>query len=605
LDTLETVEEQVAFFQNVYHRYLEARESAGEIDFYYRICDTTLRLSFAGRALIHHITPAFSHLRIPQIEAPDLTICLWDSTSTNTNMPPPPWKRDRYTYRGDIWGYNSSRIKTAFHWFEFSLNMMDLEARRGLFWVDHAAGLPSWLNAAPLRTLLHWWLEKNECQLVHAAAVGTERGAVLLTGKGGIGKSTTALSSLKSGLFYLGDDYIVARLKPEPCAFSLYNTAKLNADHVEHFPEFGRFISNTKNLKDEKAVMFLHPAFSGQIMKAMPLKAVIVPHISGNDKSRLTTTSSENILRAASFTTMTQLPGAGIKTYEFLNQLSASLPCFNLELGRDLAHIPVALSEVLQTLARESAAGVPRRYDSAPEPHASPRVWPVVSVIIPVFNGEPFIREVVENILSQGYPSLEIIIIDDGSTDKTRDIVEQLPTEIRYFYQDNHGPATARNKGVIEATGEFVAFNDVDDLWPKNNLPMLVKELLQDEEIDVIHGYAQLAHYTDATREYEYSGNPAESFPYSIGAALFRRSAFTKVGLFDPTLLFGEDTDWFTRAQELKLPIRRLEAVTLIVRRHGRNMTCNKTTVELNSLRVFKKSLDRMRTRKQGGHALS
>jgi hypothetical protein len=602
MDTIETVEEQATFFQGIYHRYLEAKASVGEIDFYYRLCDTTVRLSFAGEALLPHITPAFSHLRISKVEAPDLTICLWDSVSTNTSMVSPRWKRDRYTYRGDIWGYNSSRIKTAFHWFEFSLNMMDLEANRGLFWVEHTAHLPSWLHAAPLRTLLHWWLEKNGCQLVHAAAVGTETGAVLLTGKGGIGKSTTALSCLKSGLFYLGDDYIVARLKPEPRAYSLYNTAKLNADHVEHFPELFRFISNTENLKDEKAVMFLSPAFSGQIVKAMPLKAVIVPHITGNDRSRVTRTSSENVLRAASFTTMTQLPGAGIKTYEFLNQLSASLPCFNLELGRNFAHIPVTISNLLHTLTDEPMPDAFRRFTE--EECLMPKTWPVVSVILPVFNGERFIGEAVENILSQGYPSLEILIIDDGSTDRTGDIVEQLPADIRYFRQDNGGPAAARNKGIRESTGEFIAFNDVDDLWPKKNLPMLVKELLKNEDIAVVHGYAQLAHFNELSREYEYSGNPAESFPYSIGAALFRRSAFTNVGLFDPTLLYGEDTDWFTRAQELNVSIRRLEEVTLIVRRHGKNMTCNKDTVELNHLRVFKKSLDRMRARRRNGHVL-
>jgi GT2 family glycosyltransferase len=121
----------------------------------------------------------------------------------------------------------------------------------------------------------------------------------------------------------------------------------------------------------------------------------------------------------------------------------------------------------------------------------------------------------------------------------------------------------------------------------------------------VVHGYAQLALYNDTTREYEYSGNPAESFPYSIGAALYRRSVFTKVGLFDPTLIYGEDTDWFNRAKELKVNVKRLEDVTLIVRRHGENMTFGKNMVELNSLRVFKKRLDRMRERKRNSHVIT
>ena len=306
----------------------------------------------------------------------------------------------------------------------------------------------------------------------------------------------------------------------------------------------------------------------------MPLKAIVVPHVTDHRESRVTRTSSENVLRAASFTTMTQLPGASIKTYEFLNQLSSSLPCFNLELGRDFAHIPVAISDLMHNLSDGKIADTLRK--SSGEQRLAPKAWPVVSIILPVFNGERFIREAVESIVSQGYPSLEIIIIDDGSTDKTKDIIEEVPVEVRYFRQDNRGPAAARNKGVREAMGDFVAFIDVDDLWPKNNLHMLAKELLENKDVDVVHGYAQLARYNDVTHECEYAGNPTESFPYYIGAALYRRSAFTKVGLFDPTLRYGEDTDWFTRAEELKVNIRRLEDVTLIVRRHGKNMTPGK-----------------------------
>jgi hypothetical protein len=590
MDRVRSLEEQVAFFDSVYDLFLRIKSFSGTNNYYYRICETSVCLSFAGDALVRHITPALNHLRISEVENPDLTICLWDSMSTNSRMLPPPWKRDQYTYRGDIWGYNSSRIKTAFHWFEFSLNMMDLETNRGLFWVEHAENLPSWLRAAPLRTLLHWWLEKNECQFVHASSVGTGDGAVLLTGKGGIGKSTAALSCLKAGFFYLGDDYIVAQRRFGPCVYNVYNTAKLNADHVESFPEFLPLISNVKNMKVEKAVLLLYPEFGDRITRSMPLKAILVPRITDDSESRVRRISSENVLQAASFTTMTQLPGAGIKTYEFLNQLAGSLPCYSLELGRDPSRIPVAISDLLHALSNEDATGAPGKFSA--EPPFVPRAWPVVSVILPVFNGERFIKEAVENIMSQDYPSLEIIIVDDGSTDKTKDIVERLPLDLRYLRQGNGGPAAARNRGIREATGEFIAFNDVDDLWPENNLLTMVKELLEHGDIEVLHGYTQLANYNDVTGAYD-----------SIGAALYRRSAFNKVGLFDETLIYGEDSDWFARAQELKINIKKLDNITLIVRRHQENMTYGKTAVELNQLRVFKKRLDRLRSQGRLDHS--
>jgi GT2 family glycosyltransferase len=99
------------------------------------------------------------------------------------------------------------------------------------------------------------------------------------------------------------------------------------------------------------------------------------------------------------------------------------------------------------------------------------------------------------------------------------------------------------------------------------------------------------------TGRYEYVGNPHESFPFYIGAALFRRRAFEKVGLFDTEFRFAEDTDWFNRAIEAGIGLERLPQVTLLVRRHGSNLTHGKSLVELNTLRVFKKALDRKRGR--------
>ncbi len=594
MDTPEPIEVQAAFFHRVLDKFLEAKTNVQEVDLYYGLCGTTIRLCFAGEELIRHITPALSHLQISRVESPDFTINLWDSRSTNTRMVPAPWKADRYTYRGDIWGYNSNRIKTAFHWFEFSLNMFDSESNTGIFWVEHAGSFPYWAHASPLRTLLHWWMQKNSCQLVHGAAIGTEKGAVLLSGKGGIGKTTTALSCLTAGLDYLGDDYVVLRLQPEPSVFSLYNTAKLNADDVAKFPEYSGLISNPENLSDEKAVVFLYPEYRRRLAPSMPLRAILVPGVTELTESRITETSPENTLRAVSFTTMTQLPGAGIETFELLNQLSSKLPCYSFELGRDLKNIPNKIVGFLDDLPAVS--------QTKEQFSLSVKTYPLVSVIIPVYNGERFIRDAVDSILSQDYSALEIIAVNDGSTDKTRDVISDLSgdlsVEIRYFEQDNSGPAAARNRGIKEASGEYIAFLDVDDLWPEGNLRMLVEELSENRELDVVQGYAQLSHYNPETGSYDYSGNPEESFANSIAAAIYRKSVFTKVGLFDPTLMYGEDADWFQRAKELKVNIKKVHAITLIVRRHGKNMTYGKDMLELNMLRVFKKTLDRMRLRK-------
>jgi len=585
-----TEAEQLEFFQRCYERFLKAKDSAGGVHHFCRIGGTTVRLLFAGENMVSRFIPALDHLRIHENDSPDLTLCIWDSFSTSTQMVPPPCPWECFTDRGDIWGFNSRRIKTAFHWIEYSLNLMDLETNTGIYWVQKAETLPYWAYASPLRTLFHWWMEKNGCQLLHAAAVGTEHGAVLITGKGEVGKSTTALSCVQAGFYYLADDYVVTRLEPEPLVYSLYSTAKLNADFVANFPDLSKFVKNPENLDQEKAVMFLHPHLKNQILPEMPLKAIITPRITNLDDFRLTPLNPWAIQRAMSFTTMSQLPYVGRYTHDFIRKLSTGLPGYVLELGKDLRRIPVAISDFL--------AGLPAH--PAPPPissctHADGETRPLVSVIIPVFNGERFIADAVKNVLSQNYPALEIIVVDDGSKDKTEEIIKQLPLDIRYFKEGNGGPASARNRGIKDASGEFLVFLDVDDLWPENNLNVLVDKMLQEPDMQVITGYAQLMHKDPVTGEYDLIGNPMESFQYYIGAAIYRKSVFSKVGLFDHTLMFGEDADWYNRANELRVNMRRLEEITLFVRRHGKNMTQGKNLVELGRLRVLKKILDRRR----------
>src|SRR5205814_2337093 len=173
----------------------------------FRIAGSVVRLSFAGAALEPLFTRALAHLRIAPVAAPDVTFCLWDSQSTGVPMLPPPCDRDRFSDRGDLWGFHSRRIKTAFHYHDYSVNVLDHDRATGVYWVQGPRLLPYWTVASPLRTLLHWWMEPRGCQLVHGAAVAVDDRALLLVGGAGVGKSSTALTCLREGLGYLGDDY--------------------------------------------------------------------------------------------------------------------------------------------------------------------------------------------------------------------------------------------------------------------------------------------------------------------------------------------------------------------------------------------------------------
>jgi glycosyltransferase involved in cell wall biosynthesis len=220
-------------------------------------------------------------------------------------------------------------------------------------------------------------------------------------------------------------------------------------------------------------------------------------------------------------------------------------------------------------------------------------VEPLVSVVIPVFNGERFLREAVESVLAQKYSPVEIIIVDDGSTDGTATVARSLSETVRYLHQTNQGPAAARNRGIKQARGSLIAFADADDLWPADKFELQLPYLITAPAIEIVMGRIQQV-LLSATKADEFA-EPA--FSVNLGSAVIRKSVFERVGLFDETMRYSEDVDWFMRARETGVAITTIDAVTLFYRQHEQNMTRGKSTSELNVLKALKKSLDRRRDR--------
>jgi glycosyltransferase involved in cell wall biosynthesis len=225
-------------------------------------------------------------------------------------------------------------------------------------------------------------------------------------------------------------------------------------------------------------------------------------------------------------------------------------------------------------------------------------VGPLVSVVIPVFNGERFLREAVQSVIDQDYAPLEIIIVDDGSTDGTATVAKSLPETVRYLHQTNHGPAAARNRGIEQARGDLIAFADADDLWPAHKLELQLPYLIKDARVDIVLGRIQqvrLSETVDGQTQSQEFADPA--FSVNLGSAVIRKSVFERVGLFDETMRYSEDVDWFMRAREGGATIVTIDAVTLLYRHHEQNMTRGKSASELNVLQALKRSLDRRRER--------
>lgn len=575
---------QQAFFASALDAARAAEAAAGAVSHDYVIAGTRIRLVFAGPGLAALLTPALAH-RLERPEgAADCTLHLWDSASTGVEMAPPPFGRHCFSERGDIWGFESRRIKSAFDQSDCSLHLFDVESRTGVFWVQDARALPYWTRAAPLRALLSWMLGEHGGQLVHAAAVGTADGAVLIAGKGGIGKSTTALECLAAGFDLAGDDYVLLTGGDAPMVHSLYRTAKVNPDIADRFAALAPdFAEGRPAAGGGKGVILLggEGAQAGRLVPAMPLRAILTAGFGSDAGTFVEPVDPALLVGAATYTCLAQLPRAGREAVDFIARLVAGLPGGRLVLGTELNSIPAALAAYLAEPA------------SVPWPTAPDEDMPLVSVVIPVRNGAHFIGEAVDSLLAQRLPKLEIVIVDDDSDDRLEVALAALPVQVRKLRVKAGSPSLARNLGARASTGDYLAFLDVDDRWAGGAWRAMLAHLQATPGAGVAIGRSQV--FDAADERASFMGSPAEAFPFSIGAALYRRSAFEAVGPFDPALRYGEDLDWFARARSAGVRLDRLEMVTLHVGRHGGNMTRDLTGIELLPLQLARNALKRKR----------
>jgi glycosyltransferase involved in cell wall biosynthesis len=226
---------------------------------------------------------------------------------------------------------------------------------------------------------------------------------------------------------------------------------------------------------------------------------------------------------------------------------------------------------------------------------------PFVSVVIPAYNCERFITEAVESVRRQNHKPLEIIIVDDGSTDGTSTQVKKLGKDIRYVHQSNRGPAAARNRGIAMAKGDVIAFLDADDYWPANKLEIQLTRLKKDPQIEVVLGRTQCAGLlTEADRKIRFEGPDNIMININLGSGLVRKAVFEKVGVFNESLRHFEDHDWFLRARERDVSMVILEDITLYYRRHENSMSRRKSANDPTMIQILKKSLDRRRQDNKG-----
>ncbi|MDJ0581300.1 glycosyltransferase family A protein [Crocosphaera sp.] len=224
-----------------------------------------------------------------------------------------------------------------------------------------------------------------------------------------------------------------------------------------------------------------------------------------------------------------------------------------------------------------------------------------ISAIIPVYNGEKYLGEAINSILTQTYPISEIIVMDDGSTDQTAEVVKTFPS-IRYYYQTNQGSAVARNEAIKLAKGNYLAFLDADDLWLPNKLELQVKTFQQNSEIEMVSGYVQqfISPELSETIKQEISCPQQPMVGTLMSALLIKKQAFFKVGEFDVNTVVGEFMDWYKRAMDLKIQIVMLPDTIMKRRIHKTNKGIKQRQQAISEyLMIVRKSIAQKRNLNQ------
>jgi len=343
-----------SFFDRAAREHATASASAGGLDHYLRLADRLIRLRFAGSELAERLLPALRERLVASgatAAAPHASIGLWEERQVPGGARPVPWRDVDLGARGLLRGPHGAEVIAVHEAGSGAITLVDRGARELLYRVPDAATLPWWERAAPLRPALFWALGGRGRHLVHAGAVGdARRGGVLLAGAGGSGKTTVALAALTAGMAYVADDYLLLHTHPEPVAWNMYGTAKLDAGNLARFPQLAGAVSISADpVADEKAVLDVQALLPQALVTSLPIRAVLVPRIRGG-RSRLRRASAGEALLALAPSTTFQMPFDDGQAVASLAAVARRVPAFGLDVGDDPDELAQALERVLDAL---------------------------------------------------------------------------------------------------------------------------------------------------------------------------------------------------------------------------------------------------------------
>jgi glycosyltransferase involved in cell wall biosynthesis len=222
-------------------------------------------------------------------------------------------------------------------------------------------------------------------------------------------------------------------------------------------------------------------------------------------------------------------------------------------------------------------------------------IQPLVTVVITSYNYERYVGETIESVLKQTYPRVEVIVVDDGSTDRSAEVIGKFGTKVTLIRQKNAGCAAARNVGIRHACGDLIAFCDSDDRWVSHKLERQIPQFQKDPCVGLVHSGSRCFDAKDGRTLYECWPRENTDFHemlewchFGLSSAVFSRQALDRVGIFDETLCGTDDWDLGIRIA-FHYRVVGVRELLLEYRMHESNATLKADSILKNSLRLVNK----------------
>ena len=334
----------------------------------YQIGGKIVAVEIADNANVEGETAALNHLRCEADAPADLTIRMFDPAGLPGGMPdlPPELLRAAATVDtrapdavAPVYYYDSETVRLSWqisgHGYEIHVLLKNQSLALVLCSRSVQPPPKGCIHASPFRTVISWWFSLDGAVMVHAASVGTRHGGVLLCGKGGSGKSTTALSCVDAGLMYAGDDTVILTPTTVPTIHSLYQTCSLQGKSAAMFSFLENSCGPFPSFASPKNQFLLDEATESPVISQFPLRAILALELSDKKASHLEPASWTTAVLAMVPSTLVQFSGDSQQRLNQLSHYAAMIPTFTLKVGCDVKQIPQPIIQLLKDLNPEEA----------------------------------------------------------------------------------------------------------------------------------------------------------------------------------------------------------------------------------------------------------